>query len=170
VISVTRRKLLLGIALLATLAAAIVSPSEQATTTAPAQRGAKAPAAGRGAQAPRAAAPEAEVPPLAQFERRVDEKFKVVDIFDSRPIVVAGLAPKEPPAPVAPKLPFSYMGSIDESGKPKYVLVQGEQLFMVNLGDEFAGSYRLEQVTPLELVVTYLPLGARQSLPIGESK
>jgi hypothetical protein len=170
VTSRARRRLLLGLALLATLAAAIVSPSEQATTTAPAKRNAKAPAAGPRPQAPRAAAVEAEVPPLAQYERRIDEKFKVVDIFDSRPLAVAGLASAAPPAPVAPKLPFSYMGSIDESGKPKYVLVQGEQLFMVHVGDEFAGSYRLEQVTPLELVVTYLPLDARQSLPIGESK
>lgn len=165
-----RRRLLLGIALLATLAAAIVSPKEQSTPAEPAKRNARAPAGGPVAQAPRAAAAEAEVPPLAQYERRVDEKFKVVDIFDSRPLAVANLASAAPPAPVAPKLPFSYLGSIEESGKAKYVLVQGEQLHVVAVGEEFAGAYRLEQVGPLELFITYLPLGARQSLPIGESK
>jgi hypothetical protein len=163
-----RRKLLLGVALLATLAAAIVSPKEQATTTAPAKRSARAPADGPVAQAPRAAAAEAEVPPLAPYERHIDEKFKVVDIFDSRQPVSAQAA--APPAPVAPKLPFTYMGSIEESGKSKYVLVQGEQLHVVTVGEEFAGAYRLEGVEQTELVLTYLPLGARQSLPIGESK
>jgi hypothetical protein len=57
-----------------------------------------------------------------------------------------------------------------ESGIAKAVLSQGDQVHVVRKGDSFAGSYRLEEIGPQELIVTYLPLEVQQSLPVEEKK
>jgi len=50
------------------------------------------------------------------------------------------------------------------------VLVQGDQMYIVAKGEPFGGSYRLDEVGSNEIVVVYVPLGARQSLPMGGSR
>ena len=85
----------------------------------------------------------------------------VVDIFESR------APPAAAPKPVPPKPPFIYVGLMEESGQLKAVLAQGQQLHIVVKGEQFGGSYRLEEIGSEEIVVTYLPLAARQSLSMG---
>lgn len=74
-----------------------------------------------------------------------------------------------PPAPSAPALPFSYLGRKLEAGEWEVFLVQGEQTLLVRQGSLIDGLYRVDTITPPELSLTYLPLGERQILPIGEA-
>jgi len=78
----------------------------------------------------------------------------------------------EPVTPMAPPLPFQYMGRTEEVGGGKTViyLVYGNEFHAVSPGEEFAGSYRLERVEDAALVIRYLPLSIDQNLPIAMSE
>jgi len=167
-ITVSRRRWFLALAFIGALTAAMMAPSEEVAR--PPLRAAKGPAGPvtPASQAQRRVPRDDNVPPLADFERRIDEKFVVVDVFEARQMPGPAAAP--PPAPLPPKLPFSYMGSIEEAGRVKFVLIEGDKLHIVAKGGQFAGSYRLEEVGSEELVLTYLPLEARQSLSKGVKK
>lgn len=160
------RRLLFAAAFVTAVVSAALLPGEEAPS--PPSRAAKRPAPSSVAlQAPRGKAREIEVPPLANYQRSLEEGVVVVDLFEPRPL--PGAAPVAA-KPEPPKLPFSYVGFIEESGRPKVVLAQGEQMHIVAKGEQFGGAYRLEEVGSDELVVIYLPLGARQSLPTGGPK
>lgn len=164
-IAPTRRRLLLAAAFVTALVSAALAPSEEAAT--PQKRAAKPPLPSSAAPQ-RVTAREIEVPPVSNYQRSIGEGVVVVDIFEPRP--VPGAAPAAPAKPEPPKLPFTYIGRIEESGRIKVVLAQGEQMHVVAKGEQFGGSYRLEEVGLNELVVTYLPLEARQSLSLGDPK
>ncbi|MFM9967928.1 MAG: hypothetical protein ACKVQK_05960 [Burkholderiales bacterium] len=162
----TRRRMVLGLAFVAALTAAMMAPSEEVARVP--KRSASAAAPNSAVQpVQRRASREVEIPPVAEFARHIDEKFVVVDIFESRQVAkqVAVVAPQA--APLPPKLPFTYMGRVGEADSEKIVLVEGEKLYLVAKGTEFAASYRLDAVSSQELVLTYLPLNAKQSLAIG---
>ena len=166
-IAPARRRLLLAAAFVAALVSAALAPSEEAPP--PAKRKAKAPAAPAAVQpAERLAAREIiEVPPVSNYQRSTAEGISVVNLFEPR--APPSVAPA-PAKPVAPKPPFTYMGLIEESGRTKVALAQGDQLLLVAKGEQFSGSYRLDEVSPDTIVVTYLPLEERQSLSMGALK
>lgn len=108
----------------------------------------------------------AEVPPLADYRRLAGEGVAVIDLFEPR--LPPGPPPPPPAAPAPPKLPFSYIGFMQDSeGRVKAVLAEGDQLHIVAKGERFLGAYRLDAVGADELAVTYLPLESRQSLSTG---
>jgi hypothetical protein len=76
-------------------------------------------------------------------------------------------APLPPPVPVAPPVPFRFMGRYDESGDPVFFLTAGERLLLVHSGDVIDGTYRVEGMVGDELGITYLPLSIKQSLNAG---
>lgn len=77
-------------------------------------------------------------------------------------------APVEPPKPVAPPLPFVYMGSYAPNGtKPVYFLTQGDRVYDVHVGDTLDNTYTVDSVTNGALVFTYKPLNQQQQLSIG---
>ena len=165
-ITPARRRLLLGAAFVAALISAALAPSEDAAP--PSKTAAKSkPSSGAAQQSQRVAAREFEMPPVSNYQRSLEKRVVVVNLFESRlPPGPAPVAAK----PVPPKLPFSYMGRIEESGQLKVVLVQGDQMYIVAKGEPFGGSYRLDEVGSNEIVVVYVPLGARQSLSMGASQ
>jgi hypothetical protein len=77
------------------------------------------------------------------------------------------VAPPPPAEPTAPPLPFSYMGMFEDKGRATVYLARGDELFSVSVGERFAGSYRLEKVERGVLIIRYIPLSIRQTLPIG---
>jgi hypothetical protein len=163
-ITPTRRRLLLGAAFIAALISAALAPSEDAAP--PSKRAAKSPS-GTVQQSQRVAAREIEMPQVSKYQRSLGKGVVVVNLFEPRsPPGAAPVATKPEP----PKLPFSYVGRIEESGQLKVVLVQGDQMYIVAKGEPFGGSYRLDEVGSNEIVVVYVPLGARQSLPMGASQ
>lgn len=76
-----------------------------------------------------------------------------------------------PTAPVAPPLPFAYMGKMldEESGRLVLYLAKGDVPYSVTVGEVIDGTYKVEAVSETELTLIYLPLNTKQKLIIGES-
>jgi hypothetical protein len=84
------------------------------------------------------------------------------------PPVAVSTAPVEPVKPVAPPLPFTYMGSYAPSGaKPVFFLTQGDRVYDVHIGDTLDGTYTVDSFTNGQLIFTYKPLNTQQQLTTG---
>jgi hypothetical protein len=85
-------------------------------------------------------------------------------------VVVAAGPPAPPPAPVAPPLPFTAVGFIQGQrigdGQQQTFIQQGEKLTVIRQGDTINNTYRVDAITAERIVVTYLPLGQKQTLPL----
>ena len=73
-------------------------------------------------------------------------------------------------APVAPPLPFVYLGKKIEGEVWEVYLSRAEQTFIARVGQTLDATYRVDSIAPPSLVLTYLPLGQSQTLPIGDSR
>jgi len=80
---------------------------------------------------------------------------------------VAAAASPPPPPPQAPPLPFAYVGRLVEDQDTTVFLAQGERNLVVKPGEVIDNTYKLEEVGERSLVLTYLPLSQRQTLPTG---
>lgn len=106
---------------------------------------------------------------VAKLAARVDEGAKV-DAFAPRsfsPVIPpqAAQAAPAPAKPVAPALPFRYVGKMLDGDKLAVFLVNGNESLAVAAGDR-VGDYRVERITDAEILFTYLPLKTKQSLPL----
>jgi hypothetical protein len=72
-----------------------------------------------------------------------------------------------PPKPVAPPLPFIYLGRKLENGKWEAFLARGGDTYVVREKSVIDGTYRAESITPTTLTITYLPLRQIQTMTIG---
>ncbi len=72
-----------------------------------------------------------------------------------------------PPPPQAPPLPFTYLGKMIDGEQTTVFLTRQDRNYVVRLGDTLDGSYRVAKIEDEGLVLTYLPLGAEQTLPFG---
>ncbi|HEY8357537.1 MAG TPA: hypothetical protein VIL30_08770 [Ramlibacter sp.] len=79
-------------------------------------------------------------------------------------------APVQAAAPVAPPLPYGFIGKKQEAERWEVFLARGEQTFIAREGEVLEGTYRVDRIDPPALTFTYLPLGQVQTLPIGESR
>jgi hypothetical protein len=71
-------------------------------------------------------------------------------------------------APVAPPLPFAYMGSYTPDGSnPVFFLMQGDRVYNVRVGDTLNDTYSVDSVANGQLVMTYKPLKIQQQLTVG---
>lgn len=85
------------------------------------------------------------------------------------PVRVAPVPPPPPPAaPVAPPLPFTFVGLMEQgTTKPQAFLSKGDVLLVVAAGDLLDNNtYRVDTLTPQKIVITYLPLNTPQTLNI----
>jgi hypothetical protein len=94
------------------------------------------------------------------------------DAFSGKSWVVAKPMPK--PAPVvlpvavAPPLPYTYMGKMQESsGQLIIYLVRGDKPYIVKEGDVLDDAYRVEKVEAGRITFTYMPMAATQVLQTG---
>jgi hypothetical protein len=80
-------------------------------------------------------------------------------------------APPPPPpvAPTAPPLPFTFIGMVERGAdKPQAFLSKGDALLIVAKGDLVDGNtYRVESLSPTQVVLTYLPLDQRQTIEVS---
>lgn len=72
-----------------------------------------------------------------------------------------------PPAPVAPPLPFIYLGKQHQDNQWEVFLARGEQTFIVREQSVIDGTYHIDTIQPPQLTLTYLPLKQMQTLTIG---
>lgn len=74
-----------------------------------------------------------------------------------------------PPVQSAPPLPFTYLGRYEDAPTLLAILVKGERMYTVAVGDVIEDTYRIERVTAGQVELTYLPLNIKQSLNTGEA-
>lgn len=159
------RHSLLFVALVATVAAASWVGSEDATAPPPLTGSLEQVASVR---APGAAVAPVEPGPVdveRLQQRAVSREFG--DMFPSRSWQPPPAPPAPPAPPRAPPLPLTFFGRMVEDGKTVVFLARQDQIFAVTAGDTVAENYRIEEVGPATVVITYLPLQERQVLNIG---
>jgi hypothetical protein len=76
--------------------------------------------------------------------------------------------PPPPPAPVAPAMPFTYIGKAVGGGVWEVFLSRGaDKTYVVREHTIIDGSYRVEKIAPPSMTMTYLPLNQVQQINIG---
>lgn len=70
--------------------------------------------------------------------------------------------------PQAPPLPFRYLGKVLDSGEIMVFVDQGARTHLLRKGDVLA-DYKVEQITPAEMTLVYLPLNEKQRLTFGSA-
>lgn len=166
----TTRQILLGLALVITIAAAWFAPPQSAdvvSAVAPSSRPGNAVLSGgaRGA----GTADSVRVLPIRS--RAADEDLSPAFAAHSwaPPPKKAEPVPAAPPAPVAPPLPFKFMGRYVENGHVTVFLLEGERNHVARVGDLIDGIYRVDDITGTTMTFIYLPLEQKQTLAVGES-
>lgn len=80
--------------------------------------------------------------------------------------------PGPPPAaapPVAPALPFAFVGKAASDGEWEVYLVRANKIYVAKKNTLIDGIYRVEAISPPSMSITYLPLNQVQQLNIGVS-
>ena len=169
-----------GGAVLALLAVVYAGPARDVVQP----RGAASPpAAGpsdRGEPQPSLSAPAAvNDPDLARARERLQSRERpepIRDAFAPRswapaqvetPPTPAAQAPPPAAAPVAPPLPFRYLGQLSEHGRTVVFLARGEAPVTASVGEVLDGTYRVERIADTAVEFTYLPLNESQVLQVG---
>jgi len=120
-----------------------------------------------------------ELDRLAKLDLQGKDKRKVGDAFNT----TSWYAP--PPSPVshlpaqaalptivvptAPTLPFTYLGRYGDTPSRIIILVKGDRVYTVAVGEIIENTYRVEKFTKGMVNLTYLPLNIEQHLPTGEA-
>jgi len=91
------------------------------------------------------------------------------DAFQPRSWQPPAPPPKSAPAakPVAPPLPFAYLGRIEEDGATTIYLRRGEDVVLAQPHKAIDSTYRLDEVSANRLVFTHVPLQQQQVLSLG---
>ncbi len=89
----------------------------------------------------------------------------VLATVTEQPVVVA---PVEV-LPVAPALPFQFVGRLDDRDDQRVFLQAGEKLYVVRRGDVIDDTYRIDQISATELSLVYLPMHLSQTLSVGSA-
>ena len=125
------------------------------------------------------AAVKAAAKAAAPTSARVAEATRAADLFGVHswyvpppppppPPPVAYVPPPPPPAPVAPPLPFVYLGSyVPGDDAAVYFLTRGDRVYDVKVGDTVDGTYLVESAGNGQLIFNYTPLNQKQSLATG---
>lgn len=90
-------------------------------------------------------------PPVAAVETR---EVKAVDIPE---------APVEQPPP---PLPYKFLGQMQNEGEQILYLGRGDQVLLAKKGDVLESSYKVVEISDVQIEFESVQLGIRQSLPI----
>jgi hypothetical protein len=149
------RKVLLGIAVVGTVASVVATGREQpaAQLVEPIQR-------------VDTRIRTADDIDLSKLEARAGEDSKN-DAFAPRSFAPAqtAAAPARPARPEAPPLPFRYIGKMQDGGKLAVFLANGEESIIASAGQKI-GEYRVDSISDDEIRFTYLPMKTKQVLPL----
>lgn len=176
-----RLRVLLGIALPATLLAAYFAPPLDGEEIALSERSRATtarPATQLGATAQQAA-PAKPVEVLSiRAKEVVDEDDAAEGVFATTQwtppapkVTTKPVAAREeaPPPPQAPPLPFRVLGRYVKNGQVVVFLQYNEQNLVVRVGDTIAEHYKVESLDGGTLTLRYTPLNEQQTLQVGGS-
>ena len=107
---------------------------------------------------------------LSKLERSAAQGAPQNDPFARRSFAppVQQVASAEPAKPLAPPLPFRYMGRLIENGKTEVFVLRGDDIISIAPGQKIDADYRVDAVTETAIRMTYLPLKTRQSLELAQ--
>jgi hypothetical protein len=71
------------------------------------------------------------------------------------------------PQAVAPPLPYTVLGKMLDNGAWQVFLSRNDRILVVKSLDTIDNAYRVEEIRPPTMTLTYLPTQQRQTLPIG---
>lgn len=184
-----QRWLIIGGLLLATLAAGYLVDDEPAAVKRPRKNGSSATSltATDAREIRRSSVMDTEVkatvaplsfpePVAARETERVTEKEgekegekTIIDPFRNK---IWYLTPPSlpPPKPVAPPLPFQYLGKLNEDGQIRVFLNHQGRYLIATTGDVINGIYRVEEIAGSRMTFLYQPLKEKQVLSIGSEK
>ena len=105
---------------------------------------------------------EARMPEL-EFSNRTQ-----LQNSSSDPFAIPAPPPEEvkQSAPVAPPLPFAYLGKVVDGGRTTVFVARGEENHSLETGQTVAGTWRVDKITEKAVTFTYLPLRQKQTLAI----
>ena len=83
------------------------------------------------------------------------------------PVVQQEAPPPPPPPPTAPPLPFTYIGKAVSDGAVEVYLTRSGATYIVRENMVIDGTYRVDDISPPTLKLTYLPLNQGQQINIG---
>ncbi|MGK5036618.1 hypothetical protein [Janthinobacterium sp. LB3P118] len=83
------------------------------------------------------------------------------------PPKMAVTAAPPPPAPMAPPLPFVYLGKAAADGAWEVFLSRADKTYIVRANTVIDGAYKVVTIAPPVMTLTYLPLNQVQQLNIG---
>jgi hypothetical protein len=69
-------------------------------------------------------------------------------------------------APVAPPLPFAYLGKVVDGGRTTVFVARGDENHALESGQTVAGTWKVDRITDKSVTFTYLPLRQKQTLAI----
>lgn len=117
---------------------------------------------------------EHEVDDLFALKQRIPTNGKPIDIFGThikqvKKTVQPAIKAMIKVEPVAPRLPFSYIGKLVENDVTKVFLLEGQALHIVSQGDKVGKDYKLKHVDEQQISLLYLPLNTIQNMNIGKT-
>lgn len=117
---------------------------------------------------------ESETQVLALRDRAPEESnpktaFAIRD-WTPPPLPTPPLSVAPPPPPEAPPLPFTFIGKQLEGGSWTVFLANQDRTYTVKSGMVIESVYRVDQIVPPTLSLTYLPMQQPQTLAIGPSE
>lgn len=116
---------------------------------------------------------EKTAPPDIPLTLRERPLPRVGEAFGPRswtPPTKPAAGPPPPPRPVAPALPFDFLGRVEDKGAPTVILRRGKDVVLARERQNIDAAYRLEAIGPDGLVITYLPLDQQQVLPYSRNR
>ncbi|WP_431112940.1 hypothetical protein [Variovorax paradoxus] len=168
----TRRGMLLGLALLVTLVAVYFAPTEEATVVQAAARAPVPDAPPREASAPTTARATASAARVIELRPRDDvdgddSRLFAAQSWDPPPAKAEAPAqvPVAPAAPQAPPVPLQLLGRYQEDGRTAMFATFNGDSIVLWPGENINPEWRVDAIEPGQVVLTYLPLGQKQGLP-----
>jgi hypothetical protein len=176
-------KILIGIALVATLIAVYFAPSEDDVVAPASTRTATGAGTGAALGANTATGTGGTGGTGQQRVARIDlhilprDEQDMGNLFDSESMVAKEIqsafsnvrkVPQKPEPPQAPPLPFRFMGRFIDGGEVAYFLQLNNNNIVMRVGDSINNTYTLEDASAGSLRFVYLPLKQKQSLVVGE--
>lgn len=167
-LTIRQRRIAFGIALVTTVAVSAVSGNEAVDD------GVVRPVLRPAASGHIADSDSERITVAALDPRRINRdegEAMTVDVFAVKswaplPLLQAPVA-VQPVIPVAPPLPFRYVGQLGElDGKVAVYLARGEDVYTVKVGDLIEAQYRLDSLDETKVTLTYLPMNQQQILAI----
>jgi len=159
---------------------AATAATSSATATATATTTTTAPVAA--ARAAPSSAPDSGAPPQPAVSAAWPDRSAMIPRATGEPFATLSWLPPPPPAPraaavaaappappVAPPLPFVFVGMVEQgTPAPQAFLSKGETLLIVTQGETIDnGAYRVEVLSPGQIVLTHLATHTRQAMDVA---